>query len=91
MVFVFNDDRPILSLAEFAEVPELVLYLLTLIARRDACIDCGSHRKPPANMGLSAVAAKIAGGHVEAKVLNAPRVGSRLSRNRSEFSGHSAS
>ena len=58
---------------EVAKFPSTVF----IVAGRNASIECGPHRKPPANMGLPAGAAKNPGGQLAAKVLNASRVGSQ--------------
>jgi hypothetical protein len=77
VVLVLDDNGSVLSRAEFAELLELVGCLLAFVASRDACVQGGTHRKPPATIGLAVTAAKTPRGQMAAKVLKASRLGSQ--------------
>jgi hypothetical protein len=76
MVLILGNDVPPLRLAKCPELVQLVRGFLAFVGGRNAGVEGGSHRKPPANMGLPAGVPKNPGGQLAAKVLNASRVGS---------------
>jgi hypothetical protein len=61
VVLVLEDDGPVLSQAEFAELVALVRGLLAFVVGRYTGVQGGSHRKPPSNQWVSGDRGKYTG------------------------------